>query len=167
MNTKIFEIDDQNYSDYEIIDIVPQVPASNSGFADAICKETCRFERLDNLANIKFSSLINVKGVIVSVDNETKLLSSKIYEGKPLKLKNFKLGDESGHEINVAIWGAQAESFSYKPGSILKIESVKLSNFDGFSLSIQRNSKVVNMTAFEKSSSLKNYWENNYLNKIN
>jgi hypothetical protein len=117
-----------------------------------------KFTKLDQLSSLKLNSFINVLGVILSIDPNLKQIDSKSSPGTPLKLINFKLGDTSSNEVNIAMWGAEAENFNFKPGMVLKLEKVKITNFGGYTLSVLRHSMVENITDLEISSSLRKYW---------
>ncbi len=158
-DTEITELDDQNESDYEIVEPEITLPEAND-----ITVTGLPFTKFDQFPKIKVGSLINVIGVIISVDSTMKEITTKTGEG--LKLKNFKISDLTKQEINCAIWGAQAESFSYLPGIVLKLETVKLTSYGGFSLSLLRNTIIEDITDKDLGSKLNDYWCKHYMNSF-
>ncbi len=151
---------DQDQNDYEISDFVIIKPAAEL-VAEIKHNYFEKFTKIDLLPSLKINSFINVIGVIMSVDNDLREIETK--QG-PLKILNFIIGDTSGKEVKVAMWGDDAINFKSKQGEVLKIEKAKLTSFGGFSLSILRLSTVENVTNLEIASCLRKYWSTHPLN---
>ena len=60
----------------------------------------------------------------------------------PIKIRNFFVADQTLNNVKVAVWGKQAEEFNFKEGDILLLSRVKISHFNGLSLSIQRDTTI-------------------------
>ncbi len=151
---------DQNPEEYSIL----KLEEIEKGKSAAINSEQfLEFTKLDQLSSKELYSFINVMGVILSIDPNLKQIESKSSPGTPLNFINFKLGDTTLNEVYVAMWGAEAENFNYSPGTVLKIEKVKLTNYGGFTLSVLRHSKVENITDLEISLCLRKYWSSHQL----
>lgn len=80
-----------------------------------------------------------------------------------LSLLNFTLVDQTKMPVNVALWGKQAESFEYSIGTILVMNSVRISNYGGLTLSVYRDSGFMEMSAnyeLENVEKLRTWWKN-------
>ena len=160
--TTFDELVDQDPDDYEIINFeifhYEKAPARASEKVAEIKHNFFeKFTRLDQLASMKINSFYSVIGVILRIDPDMKGISSKA-TGTSLSLLNFVIGDTSGKEVKVAIWGAEAENFGSKPGDVLKIEDAKLTSFGGMTLSVLRTTRIENVTDLEIASCLRKYW---------
>lgn len=120
------------------------------------------FTTFDKFNCININSIINAIGVVISIESGVKTFTTK-YDAK-CTIKNFKVSDLSKQEVNVALWGEEGDTFSYKLGSIILFEGVKLTNFAGFSLSVLRTTKRKDVSDQQEYSKLSHYWDNHYLN---
>lgn len=121
-----------------------------------------QFRKLNELATAPLNSFINVIGIVISVDCFLKDIDTK---NGPLKLRNFIISDLSDTEISVALWGNQAEKFSYLPGTILEFKSIKLTKyFHKFSLSIQRGTLFDVLTDCDMADKLDKFWSVHKMN---
>jgi len=96
------------------------------------------YVNLQLLEHYKPESLINVLGLIIQVDTHVRKLPNK----DNLSLLNFKITDTSSESVSVAVWGAQADNFSFEIGDIVDISKCKLTNFGGRSLSLVWGSSI-------------------------
>jgi hypothetical protein len=145
-----FEIINPEVFHYSMAPAAEQVTAIAHNFFE-------RFTKLDQLASMKVNSFLNVIGVILSVDAQLKGINSRA-SGASLSLLNFVIGDTSLKEVKVAVWGAEAENFAYRPGDILTIDETKLTSFGGLTLSVLRNTRIENVTDLEVASCLRKFW---------
>ena len=106
-------------------------------------KESCFLDNvshLDLLLLEKNGSLIDVVGIIESVDRKIALVNVK---GKKLEVRRFRLTDMKNSSISVTLWGDQAIKFDMKEGTVLFLKQVKVTNYQGVSLSIMRVTSLV------------------------
>lgn len=60
-----------------------------------------------------------------------------------MSLLNLSIVDASKTLVNVALWGAQAETFPYRKGCVMAFFKVKNTNFDGCTLNVLKSSTYV------------------------
>ena len=84
---------------------------------------------------------VNTMGVLVSVG---KCESAYVTKSRSsIKVRRIVILDESQTRMSVAIWGAQAQNFASQLDCILILHDVKVAYFDGTSLSIYKQSRLV------------------------
>ncbi len=86
---------------------------------------------LSVLESLKPDSIISVLGLISQVDT-VRTLPNK----DDLSLRNFRIIDTTSQSVSVAVWGKEAEEFSFEIDDIVDISKCKLTNFGGRSLSV-------------------------------
>jgi hypothetical protein len=94
------------------------------------------FVQLSDLILHKVNSRLDVLAYIVQVDENVRTKDFK-KKGKliDLQVRNAQLLDTSNKQVSLALWGQEAESFSVENiGSIIMLKQVRLSNFNGLSL---------------------------------
>lgn len=99
-----------------------------------------KFTILDQLVLKEPDSLVDVIGIIVDI-GEIKTIPKL----NNLSIRNVILADVSNTSVSVAFWGKQAEEFSFKIGCCLLINKVKVTNYNGVSLSVMRISELLEM----------------------
>ena len=87
-------------------------------------------------------SSLNIIAIISNVSQTCKNIKPKSSNFE-IALRNFKIIDESKKEIPVALWGKQATDFKLKVGTVIMLTNCKLTNFNGVSLSIQRETGLL------------------------
>ena len=87
---------------------------------------------LDVLDSLKPDSIISVLGLISQVDTVRTSVPNK----DDFSLRNFRIIDTTSQSVSVAVWGKEAEEFSFELGDIVDISKCKLTNFGGRSLSV-------------------------------
>lgn len=92
------------------------------------------FVPIDQLIYRKFETLVNVIGIIESVKDATSTLDR--LDRAPLTIRNFNLIDRSKVFVKCALWGKQAETFTLRPGTVVIMRQVKITNYGGLSLSV-------------------------------
>jgi len=92
------------------------------------------FCNLGDLKDVEKDTTVDVIGVLKDVDDVTSLVSKAT--GKPYEKRELSLVDDSGYATRLTIWGKQAKSFDVKPESVIAFKGVKVSDFNGRSLSL-------------------------------
>jgi hypothetical protein len=107
-------------------------------------------------------SLVNVIGVVCEVE-ELKEITPK--NKNPIKLKTFFLVDRTSIKTRIALWGAQAESWSIDFGDIIMLNEVEVKKFNGLSLSVLRPSIITKIsptwTHIDLANNLRDWWSEN------
>lgn len=55
---------------------------------------------------------------------------------KPFNKRELTIGDNSGYDVRLTIWGNIAQSFDAAPESVIAFKGLKVSDFGGRSLSL-------------------------------
>jgi hypothetical protein len=117
---------------------------------------------LNELVFRENKSFVNVIGLIESVDSDCIKKTFNSNGGKKLSIKRFRLKDTTSTQVSVALWGKQAEDFSHKPGDIIYLQGVQITNFNGLSLSVLMNTRFLVIDpslTIPVVQSLKQYWK--------
>jgi hypothetical protein len=81
----------------------------------------------------------------------------------PINLRNFYITDQTLPSVKVAVWGKQAEEFNYKIGDILILNKIKISHFNGLSLSVQWETAIMKVEDhwdhMEEANELREWWK--------
>ncbi len=93
------------------------------------------FTELEDLGMLKLGSLVDVLGIVTAVDPLLKTIPRKNGAGKDLFIKNFEISSRSKYSIRVAMWGLEAEYCDIKCGQVFEMRKIKLTNYNGLSLS--------------------------------
>mmetsp|Transcript_686 Transcript_686/g.847 ORF Transcript_686/g.847 Transcript_686/m.847 type:complete len:589 (+) Transcript_686:51-1817(+) len=96
--------------------------------------------------NIPENASIDLIAVLKSYEEVREVISSKL-GGKTLYKRDLILLDESKIEITLTLWGDLARKQPQDSGTILAFKRVKVSDYNGKSLSILRSSKVFQDTS--------------------
>ena len=121
-------------------------------------KTSNEFIKLNQLKLKKEGVLLNVIGVVVSVD-EIREITPKFKS--PINLKNFYICDQTS-EVKVSLWGKQAEHFCIKKGDIYMLNKVKLVNYNGsLGVSVLLESHITKIEEnfdIDEADELKKWW---------
>jgi hypothetical protein len=104
--------------------------------------ESTSYTKLDAIKNkLKKNEWVNTMGVLVSVG---KCESAYVTTNRSrVDVRRIDILDESQTKMSVALWGAQAQNFSSPIDCILILHNVKVAYFNGISLSIYKQSQIV------------------------
>ncbi|PKS07609.1 hypothetical protein jhhlp_006215 [Lomentospora prolificans] len=92
------------------------------------------FCSLGDLKDVEKDTTVDVIGVLKEVDDVAHLVSKST--NKPYEKRDLTLVDDSGYSSRLTIWGKQATSFDVKLESVVAFKGVKVSDFNGRSLSL-------------------------------
>ena len=125
------------------------------------CEKYKHLIPLNEISLQKEGTITNVIGIINKI-NDIKIIKPKNKDS--IKLRNFFLIDQTQKDIKCALWGTEAEQFSFPIGTILMLNKVKMSNYDGVSLSIQRETNMLEIlsewTHIDIANELREWWQN-------
>jgi hypothetical protein len=125
-----------------------------------IDRKSSKYCSLNELVVKKDNDIVTVIGIITLVE-EMREITPK--NKNPLNLRNFFITSIEKVTIKVAIWGKQAEEFSFKAGNIIILSEVKVTNFGGVTLNIMWKSGIMKIendwTHIEEANKLRSWWE--------
>jgi len=106
----------------------------------AIPSLSFEFVKISDLSANDKDKTVDIIGVCKSAGDVATITSQKT--GKELRKKDITLVDKSMSEINVTLWGGQAESFDGAGNPVVAIKNVRVSDYNGVSLSSVGSSTV-------------------------
>ena len=116
---------------------------------------------LSEISQKKDGDIVSTIAVINNVE-EIKEITPK--NKSPINLRNFFIADQTLPSVKVAVWGKQAEEFNYKCGTILILNKIKISHFNGLSLSVQWETAMMKVEEhwdhMEEANELREWWKN-------
>jgi replication factor A1 len=86
------------------------------------------FVPIAELPKIEGKKNLDIIGMLRSVNDSQDITSKK---GQALTKRDLSLADDSGHAVNVTMWGESARSFAGTVGQVLAIKNAQLSEWDG------------------------------------
>ena len=134
----------------------------SNGNNDQTCQPNVTYTNLKDIKyKLKKNDTVNTVGVLVSVGKCETNRSS-------IKVRRIVILDESLTKMSVAIWGDQAQNFCTQLDCILILQDVKVAYFNGVSLSIFRQSRIVEYSTmfFNKSAQMLKQWYDIHSGKI-
>ncbi|XP_076306238.1 replication protein A 70 isoform X2 [Tachypleus tridentatus] len=119
-------------NDYEITfnDETTVIPCYES--VNVIPMLQFNFVPINNLEQVAKDSLVDVIGICKS-SSDVQTLTSKS-TNKELRKRDIFLVDQSGTEIAVTLWAAEAENFDSSTNPVVALKGVKVSDFSGCTL---------------------------------
>lgn len=113
---------------------------------DAIPTTLFNFVKFDQLSERPKEGLIDVIGVVDTVSQCETVVSKQTQ--KEFKKRNIKLIDDSNFAVSLTLWGDDAEKFENSIPSenmhpVVAIRGVKISDYQGLTLSLSHNGKMV------------------------
>lgn len=121
-------------NDYELTfergTIIEKAEEEDSSFA----KVKWDFTNLEAIQHVDKDSTIETIGVLTNVGEVNEIVSKTT--GKPYSKRDLTLVDDTGYSIRLTVWGNTATSFDLQETSVVAFKGVKVSDFDGRSLSL-------------------------------
>jgi hypothetical protein len=118
-------------------------------------------QKLNEISQMKDGEIVSTIAVIVSIE-DCKEITPK--NKNPILLRNFIIADQTMQSVKVAVWGKQAEEFKFQLGNILIISKIKISQFNGVSLSVQWETALMKVEDdwkhIEEANELRNWYSN-------
>ncbi|WPK26856.1 hypothetical protein PUMCH_004220 [Australozyma saopauloensis] len=116
------------------------------------------FAKLDAIQNLEKDSVIDVIGVINTVNDVFQITAKST--GKPFNRRNITLVDDSNFAIDVGLWNQTAVDFSIPTGSVIALKGVKVQDFGGRSLSLTHAGSIVSNPDIPEAYQLKGWYDN-------
>ena len=117
--------------------------------------------KLSELSFKKDGDIISTIAIVTFID-ECKEIKPK--NKSPILIRNFNITDETMESVKVAIWGKQAEDFNFSIGSVLILSKIKISQFNGVSLSVQWETAIMKVeddwNHIDEANDLRKWWAN-------
>jgi len=115
------------------------------------------FVQFSELESIQNEGIIDVIGVIKEV-GEVSTTQSKTTQ-KPYTRRDVTLVDKSGYSVRITIWGGSAENWETQPDEIVAFKGVKVSDYNGRSLSMLYSSGVAVNPDIDESHALRGWYD--------
>jgi len=112
---------------------------------------------VNEISSMPVGTMIDVLGVIISMSDITKITRK---DGTEVDKKQVLMCDESGHSIDLNLWGIKATE-EFKEGEIMIARCVKVGEFNGKNLSTVPDTSFFRNPEDERVLQLKNWISNN------
>ncbi|XP_071448452.1 replication protein A 70 kDa DNA-binding subunit [Hetaerina americana] len=99
---------------------------------------TFNFQPINNLLNAPADTLVDVIGICKSAADIQNLVARTTQ--RELKKRDVMLVDSSNTEVNLTLWGSQAEEFDGSQHPVVAVKGARVSDFSGKSLSLLSSS---------------------------
>ncbi|KAL9092225.1 MAG: hypothetical protein Q9159_000984 [Coniocarpon cinnabarinum] len=115
------------------------------------------FIPLSDLENVEKDSTIDAIGVLKEVA-ETSQITSKT-TGKPYDKRDLTICDQTGYQCRLTVWGSAATSFDVPEGSVVAFKGLKVSDFNGKSLSLLSSGSMAADPQMDEAYGLKGWYD--------
>ena len=119
--------------DYEI-SFERDTPIEKAEDQSSVPQVRYNFINIQQLQDVEKDATIDVVGVLKDIGDVNEIVSKNT--GKPYSKRDLTIVDDTRFSVRLTIWGNGALSFSAQPESIIAFKGVKVSDFDGRSLSL-------------------------------
>ncbi|KAG0725250.1 Replication protein A DNA-binding subunit [Chionoecetes opilio] len=126
--------------------------------ATAIPTMQFNFVSLDQLEALPKDTILDVIGVCKEVFDLSHVTMRST--GKELTKRDLSLVDTTAREVRLTLWGTQAETFDGSQQPVLAVKGVKLSEFNGRSISVLSSSCVQINPDIREAHMLKGWFDN-------
>jgi replication factor A1 len=123
---------------------------------------TYNFVDIANIEGVEANATIDVIGVVKRRGELQTLTQSTT--GKELKKRDLFIVDRTNREINLTLWGKQAEDFNDDSQPVIAAKGVKVSDFSGKSLSALSSSSIQLNPDIRESHILRGWFDNEGVN---
>jgi len=115
------------------------------------------FSTIADLQNIEKDKIVDVIGVLKEV-GETQQITSKT-TATNFDKRELTLVDDTGYSVRLTIWGKTAQSFEANPETIMAFKGVKVSDFNGKSLSLLSSGSMTMDPDIQEAHKLKGWYD--------
>lgn len=115
------------------------------------------FVTIQELQSVEKDATIDVVGVLKDVGDVSQITSKTT--NKPYDKRELTLVDNTQFSVRVTIWGKTATAFAAQPESIVAFKGVKVSDFDGRSLSLLSSGTMTVDPDIEEAHRLKGWYD--------
>lgn len=116
------------------------------------------FVNLDNIQNLQTNEIIDVLGIIKSVDEKKEIVAKKT--GKTFDRRDITIVDDSQFAISVALWNKIARDFNLDVGTPIAIKGCKVNEYRGKQLSMVPSAIILPNPDIPKAYKLKGWFDN-------
>ena len=109
-----------------------------------------------DLSDLPIDSTVDVAGIATRI-GDTQVITSKS-SNIPYTKRDITIADDSGMEIELTLWGVDAEEFNHPVGTVVAVKGARLGEFRGRTLSATRSSQVVIDPDEKTAHKLKGWW---------
>ncbi|KKZ61820.1 replication factor A1 [[Emmonsia] crescens] len=115
------------------------------------------FTNIANLQSVEAGTTIDVIGVLKDVGEPSQILSKAT--SKPYDKRDLTLVDNTGYYVRLTVWGNTAKEFDSVPESVVAFKGVKVSDFNGRSLSLLSSGSMTVDPDIEDAHKLKGWYD--------
>lgn len=115
------------------------------------------FITLGDLQSVEKDTTIDVIGMLRDIGETSEIVSKTT--SKPYTKRELTLVDTSGFSVRLTIWGATAMNFSLSPESVIAFKGVKVSDFNGRSLSLLSSGTITADPDIEEAHRLRGWYD--------
>ena len=111
---------------------------TSNDISETKCKDNMTY--LNKIQLKKNGDFITTIGIITFIEEIKEIIPKS---KNPIKIRNFYIQDQTTSNIKVAVWGKQAEDFDFKTDDIVIFSNIKISDFNGLTLSVQWSTSMM------------------------
>lgn len=119
------------------------------------------FVKLNDVNTVEKNTAIDVVGILKSVGPHFELAAKS---GKKFDRRDVEIVDDSGSCISLGLWGEQAIKFNLPEGSVVALKGVRVTDFNGKSLSMGNTSSLFANPDIQEAYALKGWYDTNASN---
>lgn len=131
----------------------PQATSSNENKQN---KHLLSLREISEKKDGEFASTI----AVINLVEDLKEITPK--NKNPIKIRNFFITDQTMPSVKVAVWGKQAEEFNFSIGNIIILNKLKISFYNGLTLSVQWETAMMkieeNWDHIDEANLLREWW---------
>jgi replication factor A1 len=124
---------------------------------DGVPQVRYNFTTLADLQTVEKDSTIDCIGVLQDVGEVSEIVSKTT--SKPYSKREITLVDDTGYNVRLTIWGKTAIDFSAQPESVIAFKGVKVSDFNGRSLSLLSSGSMTVDPDIDEAYKLKGWYD--------
>lgn len=124
---------------------------------DGVPQVRFNFTTIADLQNVEKDATVDVIGVLSEVGEVSDIVSKTTQ--KPYSKRELTLVDNTGYNVRLTIWGKSASSFSVPTESVVAFKGVKVSDFNGRSLSLLSSGGMTADPDIEEAYKLKGWYD--------
>ncbi|KAI1107135.1 replication factor-a protein [Jackrogersella minutella] len=115
------------------------------------------FVNVQELQAVEKDSTVDLVGVLKEVGEVSQIIAKS--SGKPFDKRELTVVDDSQFSVRVTIWGKTATAFATQPESIVAFKGLKVSDFNGRSLSLLNSGTMSVDPDIEEAHRLKGWYD--------
>nr|XP_002127939.1 replication protein A 70 kDa DNA-binding subunit [Ciona intestinalis] len=132
------------------------ITLSEDDDAKLVPKIQYNFKKISELGN-HVNTLVDTIGILKSAEDLSSVMIRS--QNREAKVRKINLVDESNAEIQVTLWGQEAEKFTSEESAVVVLKSAKVSDFGGCSMSTIGSTTVTINPDIPEAFSLKQWYE--------